>query len=88
MWKINFLVNVCVYHWFWAILVLEQFPAAENKDGFNMLMIHSSQMKTKQHPYVPTHIKNFEVTWEKCGGLSHHKAQSAMDRCFTHAHTW
>lgn len=30
--------------------VLEQFPAAENKAGFNMLKIHSSQMKTKQHP--------------------------------------
>lgn len=68
--------------------VLEQFPAAKNKAGINMLMLHSSQMKTKQHPYVLMHIKILKSLEKSVGGLSHRKAQGVMDRCFTHAHMW
>lgn len=38
------------------------FPAAENKDECSMLMILSSQIKTKEHPYAAKYIKSFEVT--------------------------
>lgn len=65
--------------------VLEQFPAAENKAGFNMLKIHSSQNENENTPCTNAHKKILNSLEKKCGGLmSNHKAQGVMDRCFTH----